>query len=198
MDKNRIDDDKRITKKCTVCGVFFIIPKCRDWREHECSSDCKNKKRLIIKLKRERSCLVCNKKFFPRKIQIENGGGKFCSMYCLHQSNIGNINSQETKDKRVKSFINSDYNRNRPKGENHPQYMDVIFRDGYRWAINEQGNKMQEHRLIIEKHIGRKLKSHEIVHHKDRNKVNNELDNLQIMTRSEHAKEHANEKFKAK
>ena len=48
-----------------------------------------------------------------------------------------------------------------------------------------------EHRLVVEKHIGRYLLPEEIVHHKDLNKTNNDISNLQIVTNSEHRKIHA-------
>lgn len=46
------------------------------------------------------------------------------------------------------------------------------------------------HRLIAEAKMGRYLKDDEIVHHIDGNSENNHWDNLQVMTQSEHAKEH--------
>lgn len=55
----------------------------------------------------------------------------------------------------------------------------------------------REHRLIIEKIIGRKLRSDEIVHHIDGNKLNNSPNNLMIVTKSEHAKIHAEMKRQA-
>lgn len=48
------------------------------------------------------------------------------------------------------------------------------------------------HRLILENKIGRKLEKGEIVHHIDGNKRNNNPDNLQLMTQSEHIKLHLN------
>jgi hypothetical protein len=48
-----------------------------------------------------------------------------------------------------------------------------------------------EHRDNMEKHIGRKLGSSEIVHHVDLDKGNNEIDNLHVFPgRSEHRKAH--------
>lgn len=43
----------------------------------------------------------------------------------------------------------------------------------------------------MEKIIGRRLFANEVVHHKDENKLNNDINNLQLMTRSEHAAHHA-------
>lgn len=49
------------------------------------------------------------------------------------------------------------------------------------------------HIVAMENHLGRKLLPNEIVHHKDENRSNNELSNLELMTRSEHARHHREE-----
>lgn len=43
-----------------------------------------------------------------------------------------------------------------------------------------------EHRLVMEEHIGRYLKPNEEVHHINGNRVDNQIKNLQLMTKSEH------------
>ena len=49
-----------------------------------------------------------------------------------------------------------------------------------------------EHRILMERHLGRKLASTEIVHHIDENPLNNELSNLLLLpSRSAHKKLHA-------
>ena len=47
------------------------------------------------------------------------------------------------------------------------------------------------HVVIMEALKGRKLNPNEVVHHKDENKLNNDPNNLELMTRSEHARHHA-------
>lgn len=47
------------------------------------------------------------------------------------------------------------------------------------------------HRLVVEESIGRKLSSDEHVHHIDGDKSNNDISNLQLMSRSEHLRMHA-------
>lgn len=59
---------------------------------------------------------------------------------------------------------------------------------GTKGYVKEYGR--HQHRIVMEKHLERKLKSDEIVHHIDENKHNNDIKNLQLVTRSEHAKIH--------
>lgn len=47
-----------------------------------------------------------------------------------------------------------------------------------------------EHRVVASKKIGRPLRSNEVVHHVDGNKLNNKPKNLRIMSRSKHYKIH--------
>jgi len=49
---------------------------------------------------------------------------------------------------------------------------------------------VREHDLIMERHIGRLIKPHEVVHHIDGDVSNNSLGNLALMTRSQHASYH--------
>lgn len=57
-------------------------------------------------------------------------------------------------------------------------------------AIKVSGKKMDEHRYIIEQYLGRKLIRNEVVHHKDGNKANNDIENLELTTLSEHTRQY--------
>lgn len=46
------------------------------------------------------------------------------------------------------------------------------------------------HRVVMENHLGRLLDASEIVHHKDGNKFNNNVNNLEVMTNEDHVKHH--------
>jgi hypothetical protein len=48
-----------------------------------------------------------------------------------------------------------------------------------------------QHRLNMAIHLDRPLRSDEQVHHKDENKLNNHISNLQLMSVAEHARYHA-------
>ena len=55
------------------------------------------------------------------------------------------------------------------------------------------GKKIDEHRLVMEENLGRKLELSEVVHHIDGDKSNNDLDNLQLFpSRCDHTKHHFN------
>lgn len=54
------------------------------------------------------------------------------------------------------------------------------------------------HDVVMESSIARRLLPSEVVHHRDRNKQNNELKNLQLMTQSEHTKLHRREDGRGK
>lgn len=53
-----------------------------------------------------------------------------------------------------------------------------------------------EHRLVMEKKLGRRLESGELVHHKDENPANNHPDNLEVSTRASHIKHHNPRQFR--
>jgi len=52
------------------------------------------------------------------------------------------------------------------------------------------------HVVLMEKNIGRRIFANECVHHINGNREDNRIENLQLMTRREHAKLHAKENYK--
>jgi len=67
---------------------------------------------------------------------------------------------------------------------------------GYRRITTPDGRRMLEHRYVIEKIIGRKLKSWEKTHHIDENKLNNSLSNLELITQSSHISNYHRDSWK--
>ena len=83
------------------------------------------------------------------------------------------------------------------KGAGHKK----VRKDGYialYYPSHPRSNKegyIMEHVYLMEKHIGRPLKSDEVVHHKNHKRDDNRIDNLQVMTFKEHCSLHMRERW---
>lgn len=72
----------------------------------------------------------------------------------------------------------------------------VISKGDYMYALVPEHPKATRHgyvllhRVIMENHLGRVLNTNEIVHHKDHNKKNNTLENLEVLDGREHSRLH--------
>lgn len=75
-----------------------------------------------------------------------------------------------------------------------PWYMSSGYKTRTLTFMDGSTTTVYEHRLLMEKALGRKLRSGEVVHHIDGNPSNNSLNNLEILSNREHAKHHAAQK----
>ena len=74
-------------------------------------------------------------------------------------------------------------------GEKHHSWKGGTIVHGYK-IIRNNGKSLREHRIVMENHIGRKLLSSESVHHIDGNKLNNDISNLELLTKKTHGNKH--------
>jgi len=167
-------------KKCNLCNkIFHTYKKNSKCCSKKCADIFKTGKRnkkfgtkyseeMKINMRRSRvyiNCLYCSKEFWNIKANIERGKAKFCSKKC-HYSYAKTITRQH-------------------KGYNLIHIPDHPF-------SNPHG-RIKEHRVIIEKIIGRYLNRDEEVHHVDRNRLNNNIKNLMcFINKSAHARFHHN------
>lgn len=115
------------------------------------------------------NCAHCKKDFKRLKWSNYKSAVKFCSRSCANHFHSGFRNGA-WKGGRINrgGYI-------AVASAKHP-----LARKGY----------VLEHRLVIEKKLGRYLKPSEIVHHKNGIKTDNRSGNLELMDTSEHATMH--------
>lgn len=191
-----------IERPCEVCGKLFTTRKDSNTKicSKECLSELWKRKPRIIKI-----CPNCGKDF-----EAKRQSKKFCSPECISEyrkkGKYQVLVCEYCKEEftRLKSNIKGIHNfcskecydsfaieNNMRAGENHPNWgSGNAIQNGYEFKRVGKEKYRAKHRLIMEKAIGRELRSDEIVHHKDGNKLNNALENLEIVTRAEHINIH--------
>ena len=122
-------------------------------------------------IRKDKQCPVC-KKFFNRRI-----------------SKSGRPEGIEDFDVRI--FCDTECYKEFAVGENHPNFKGGCMRkDGYIEIHIPSRGKCYKHRYIMEKLLGRTLGKDECVHHIDENPRNNDINNLMLLSRSDHMKLH--------
>lgn len=144
-----------------------------------------------------RICQQCGKEFEARADYSQ----KYCSYDCYYQS----MRTGRKKYPRTCQYCGKDYQGRTPDskycsakcqnlarmGKNHPLYKrGYSIDDGYRKVLSGKGGYVKEHRKVVEEAIGRKLHTDEIIHHINVNRSDNRLENLTILSKSEHSKVH--------
>jgi hypothetical protein len=78
-------------------------------------------------------------------------------------------------------------------GKKNPHWNErgrAIRKDGYAVVRVTGGRWVREHRVLMERKVGRKLLRHEYVHHRNGNKLDNRISNLELMSASQHSGHH--------
>lgn len=131
MEKRRParDMSKVVEKSCEWCGGIFLTPKCRDWREHSCSSECKAHvraaKSAALASERGRECERCGDRFVAKKSQVDSGQGKYCSLNCSHIAAFHPAaHSKQVREKAAASLRQSikEGRALRPVGPDNPRW----------------------------------------------------------------------------
>lgn len=150
-------------KVCAICQDKFGTYR---HKVKTCSKSCSSKLNGQSHIRGQyRICCVCKNSFYAKKSEDRrNCVRKYCSKKCqFHNKKMG-----------------------LPTGE-------YLSYDGYIVipTLPDGRKQIKKHRYVMELHIGRVLLPTEIVHHIDCNKLNNDISNLQVMTRSDHNRLHS-------
>ncbi len=134
----------------------------------------------------KRKCKFCNTEFITYPCYIKIGGGKYCSRKCANVKSAKDGFVPKAAFKKGSNGYWKGKKRLSMSGKNHPRWKNgrAKHSDGYVCIrkhnhpfVNKRGYVM-EHRLIIEKQIGRYLLLKEICHHLNEIKDDNRPQNL--------------------
>ncbi len=156
------------------------------------------------------NCIVCDRELATTAKRQQDGRGKYCSRKCLHISQrkpkvITCIVCGTTKTITSRQYANRKglfcsyacrgiY----MSGSNHAMWKGGVYvkKDtGYVMEYDPARRKhVRQHRLVMERHLGRELLPNEIPHHRNEQKGDNLIGNLLLMTSKKHKSMHAKRK----
>ena len=146
-------------RKCEQCGKEFHPKGGRFKTNKWCSKQCWYASHRVYT-----KCLTCGKEFYYLKKRIVR---KYCSRKCYGGNQIHPSNFRGEKHTTGKGYVDI-YVPDHPYVKDHPY------------------KRVPEHRLVMEKKLGRYLYPWELVHHKDTIKSHNDPDNLELWVRNHH------------
>lgn len=121
------------------------------------------------------------------EIPFLHKGGK-PQKYKIGHTNKGKHMSRETQLMLAEARRKRGY----PLGEKAYNWKGGKTLNGQGYVIvRKDGVYVREHRLVMEQYLGRSLTENEIPHHINGNKTDNRIENLQLMTSTEHKQFHA-------
>lgn len=117
------------------------------------------------------TCQICNKIYFRKPSEAKHS--KCCNKFCFNKYLKGKHFNEPPHGKGNKA---GNWKGGRRK---HAGYI-MIFSPNH--LYKNANNCVKEHRLIMEKYLGRYLLPTEIVHHKNGNRADNKIKNLKLFS----------------
>lgn len=153
--------------ECKTCRSNFLPTKDR---KLFCSHPCQARWAVRLSLGRPRPgskrgkevyCIVCSGVFYVPRYRLKKGNVKYCSRKCLAKNHLKEY---------IK--IHGFQKTNKPLHK-------------YK-TIRVDGKSVRFHRWVMEQYLGRKLERWEHVHHINDDSSDNRLENLEVLSNSDH------------
>ena len=193
------------TVNCDNCGKEFSVSPSRLKVESLCCSKKCAADFKINSKKNNTECAHCKKAMYMKPYRLKRSKNVCCSFDC----------SQELRKTTCTGEKNHQYGI---KGENNSSHLSdfCVSNYGYLRVLSHQhpcraaDNRLMFHRMVMEEHLKfigdyenlvykngfMVLAENMVVHHVDENKLNNTIDNLQLMSLGEHVSHHNKEKYR--
>lgn len=193
-----------IEKECKVCGKAFYVPYRRKNTAKYCSIECRDKS---LCGENNVKCCICGKEFHLKPYVIKkNKLGKFCcSRKCLAEYKKIYFRGENNHQFGLKGELNSSF-KGKEKPDVNNNIIDImVYVPNHPFA--DKSGRVKKHVLVVEENYQRYnqdfffeqdgsfyLKKGFDVHHIDKNHDNNNVENLQVLTRSQHTAIHSKDK----
>lgn len=185
--KVEVRQRNRLKNKHIFCGKeCFIIFKRKERYKTPGYLNCK--------------CPICGTVFHLKPYNINKYKNNYCSKECKEKAQMEYMKGEGNHQYGLKGQLNKSWKSD--KKINSYGYIKIRCLDH---PFKDYDGFVFEHRLIAEKYLlteensieingKRYLKLEYSVHHKDRNKQNNDVSNLEVLTKKEHLSLHAKER----
>lgn len=190
-------------EKCIQCGNSILVVDTKKFPKTFCSYNCYETWNKFHKTPNCK-CDVCGKEMYLKPSRLKRvKNGITCSIECASILKSTYMQGDKNHQFGVKGSSNASFQGETIEHRNNG-IMDIMVYEPTHPRANQYG-RVVKHRLVVEKnwsvfgeiyfdaigewHI---LKEGLQVHHKDCNHDNNNVDNLQIVTKSEHRTIHNN------
>lgn len=157
-----------VMNMCKTCNNQFNITQDRQFFcSHICQAKFAIKQAIKVRLSKpkkilpSKNCIICNTIFYCKPYRLNKA--KYCSRKCLAKDHLSKYRS-------IHGF----------KSLNKPLHK-------YK-TIKINGKYIRLHRYIMQEHLGRKLEIWEHVHHINDDPSDNRIENLEVLSNSDHQK----------